>query len=56
MVEVVFQEVVLGKVGDVGLLDMGDVGGTKETDIHCTGVGEDWWKAIGDAGVAGVGC
>lgn len=34
MVEVVFHEVVLGEVGEVGLLDVGEVRGAEEADIH----------------------
>ncbi len=34
MVHVVFAEVVLGQVCDVGLLDMGDVGGVEESNVH----------------------
>ena len=42
MVEVVFQEVVLGEVGDVGGLDVGDVGGEEDADVHCCG-----WRGKG---------
>lgn len=34
MVEVVFEKVVFGEIGDVGLLDVRDVGGAEEADIH----------------------
>lgn len=34
MVEVVFQEVIFGQVGEVRLLDMGDVGGVEDADVH----------------------
>lgn len=39
MVEVVFKEVVFGQVGDVGLLDVGDVGGVEDADVHFLGLG-----------------
>ena len=35
VVEVVFQEVVLREVVDVGGLDGGNVGGAEEADVHC---------------------
>ena len=34
MVEVVFEEVVFGEVGDVGGLDVRDVGGSEHSDVH----------------------
>lgn len=34
VVEVVFEEVVFGEVGDVGELDVGEVGGLELADIH----------------------
>ena len=34
VVEVVLEEVVLGEVLEVGVLDQWDVGGLKESDIH----------------------
>lgn len=34
MVEVIFHEVVFGKVGDVCGLDVRDVGGSKDSDVH----------------------
>lgn len=38
MVHVVFAKVVFGKVGDVGLLDMGDVARSQHADIHVGGM------------------
>lgn len=35
VVEVVLEEVVLGEVLEVGVLDEGDVGGAEEADVHC---------------------
>jgi len=35
VVEVVFQEVVLRQVGDVGGLHVRDVGGEEDADVHC---------------------
>ena len=34
MVEIVFQEIVFGKIGDVCGLHMGNVGGSEDTDVH----------------------
>lgn len=34
MVEVVFQEVVFGEIGDVGGLDVRDIGGKEDADVH----------------------
>ena len=34
MVEVVFQEVIFGEIGDVGGLDMRDIGGMEDADVH----------------------
>ena len=34
MVEIVFEEVVLGEVGYVGGLNMGDVGRSEHSDVH----------------------
>lgn len=47
MVEVVFAEVVFGQVGDVGGLDVRDVGGAEEADVHC-------WRGGGAGWVEGV--
>lgn len=35
VVEVVFHEVVFGEVGDVGGLDVREVGGVEQADVHC---------------------
>jgi len=37
VVQVVLHEVVLGQVRDVGVLDVGDVGGGHEADVHFGG-------------------
>ena len=38
MVHVVFAKVVFGQVGDVGLLDMGNVARSQHADIHVCGM------------------
>jgi len=37
MVHVIFAEVVLGQVGDIGLLDLGNVRRVEESDVHFGG-------------------
>ncbi len=39
MVEVVFAEIVFGEIGYVGGLDVGDVGGAEDADVHFGGGG-----------------
>ena len=34
MVEVIFQEVIFGEIGDIGGLDMRDIGGMEDADVH----------------------
>lgn len=36
MVEVIFEEVVLREVLEVGVLDEGEIGVCEESDIHCS--------------------
>lgn len=43
VVQVVLEEVVLGKVLDVGVLDQRDVGGAEDADIHFGGCMGLWW-------------
>lgn len=48
VVEVVFEEVVFGQVGNIGKLHMWDVGGLKDANIHlefrvCRICWSDWW-------------
>lgn len=38
MVHVVFAKVVFGQVGDVGLLDMGNVARSQHADVHVCGM------------------
>jgi hypothetical protein len=51
MVEVVLEEVVLRQVRDVGLLNMRNVRGAEESDIHCVCVVAMWYEG----GARGVG-
>ena len=37
MVEVIFQEVVLREIGDVGRLHVRYVGGEEDANVHCDG-------------------
>ena len=45
VVEVVFHKVVFGEVGDVGVLDVRDVGGVEEADVHGCGLGR-WVSCV----------
>lgn len=35
MVEIVFQKVILGKIGDVGGLNVGDISRREDSNVHC---------------------
>ena len=37
MVKIIFEKVVLWKIGDVGRLHVGNVGWEKDTNVHCGG-------------------
>lgn len=60
MVKVVLAEVVLGEVGDVCGLHVGDIGGAEKTDVHggvVVPVGTVRWGflVVGRGGVGEVG-
>lgn len=35
MVEIVFQKIVFGKIGDVSGLNVGDISSSEDSNVHC---------------------